>query len=71
VPEQNATPGHFLFLGTGSHRALVSELTALSGAGSGVRGHVLEQLRSEGMEPLPSEAAAWTAFATLGHRPAL
>jgi len=37
------TPGHFLFLGTGSHRALVSELTArrhliaLSRAGSGVR----------------------------------
>ena len=77
-----ATPGHFLFLGTGSHRALVSELTArrnqaFAGATSlpypvldqeYVR-HVLERLRGEGMEALPSEEAAWTAFATLGHRP--
>lgn len=76
------TPGTFLFLGTGSHRALVSELTArrnqaFAGATSlpypvldqeYVR-HVLERLRSEGMEPLPSEEAAWNAFATLGHRP--
>lgn len=76
------TPGHFLFLGTGSHRALVSELTArrnqaFVGATSlaypvldqeYVR-HVLERLRNEGMEPLPSEAAAWSAFETLGHRP--
>jgi hypothetical protein len=76
------TPGHFLFLGTGSHRALVSELTArrnqaFAGATSlpypvldqeYVR-HVLKRLRSEGMEALPSEEAAWTAFATLGHRP--
>ena len=65
------TPGYFLFLGTGSHRALVSELTArrnqaFAGATSlpypvldqeYVR-HVLERLRSEGMEALPSEEAA-------------
>jgi hypothetical protein len=77
-----ATPGHFLFLGTGSHRALVGELTArrnqaFAGATSlpypvldqdYVR-YVLARLRQEGMEPLPSEAAAWSAFATLGHRP--
>ncbi|MFM7653169.1 MAG: AAA family ATPase, partial [Vulcanococcus sp.] len=77
-----ATPGHFLFLGTGSHRALVSELTArrnqaFVGATSlahpvldqaYVR-HVLERLHNEGMEPLPSEDAAWSAFETLGHRP--
>ena len=76
------TPGHFLFLGTGSHRALVSELTArrnqaFAGATSlpypvldqaYVR-HVLERLRAEGMEPLPSEESAWHSFQTLGHRP--
>jgi hypothetical protein len=76
------TPGHFLFLGTGSHRALVGELTArrnqaFAGATSlpypvldqdYVR-HVLMRLRQEGMELLPSEAAACSAFATLGHRP--
>jgi hypothetical protein len=76
------SPGHFLFLGTGSHRALVSELTArrnqaFAGATSlpypvldqeYVR-HVLQRLRDEGMEPLPSEASAWTSFQALGHRP--
>ncbi len=76
------TPGHFLFLGTGSHRALVGELTArrnqaFAGATSlpypvldqdYVR-HVLMRLCQEGMELLPSEAAACSAFATLGHRP--
>lgn len=76
------TPGSFLFLGTGSHRALVSELTArrnqaFAGATSlpypvldqeYVRS-VLERLRGEGMEALPSEESAWTSFQTLGHRP--
>lgn len=76
------TPGYFLFLGTGSHRALVSELTArrnqaFAGATSlpypvldqeYVR-YVLERLRAEGMELLPSEESAWTSFQTLGHRP--
>ena len=76
------TPGHFLFLGTGSHRALVGELTArrnqaFAGATSlpypvldqdYVR-YVLARLRQEGMELVPSEAAAWSAFVTLGHRP--
>jgi hypothetical protein len=76
------TRGHFLFLGTGSHRALVGELTArrnqaFAGATSlpypvldqdYVR-HVLMRLRQEGLELLPSEAAACSAFATLGHRP--
>ena len=76
------TPGHFLFLGTGSHRALVSELTArrnqaFAGATSlpyplldqaYVR-HVLKRLRQEGLDALPAEEAAWRAFQTLGHRP--
>ncbi len=77
-----STPGYFLFLGTGSHRALVSELTArrnqaFAGATSlpypvldqeYVR-HVLQRLREEGMAPVPSEAAAWSSFQALGHRP--
>ena len=76
------TPGHFLFLGNGSHRALVSELTArrnqaFVGATSlpypvldqEYVWYVLERLRGEGMEPLPSEESAWTSFQTLGHRP--
>jgi len=76
------TPGHFLFLGTGSHRALVGELTArrnqaFTGATSlpyplldlaYVR-HVLQRLAQEGGTPLPSEPVAWEAFQTLGHRP--
>ena len=31
--------------------------------------HVLGRLRQEGVEPLPSEAAAWDSFQALGHRP--
>jgi hypothetical protein len=31
--------------------------------------HVLQRLRDEGMEPLPSEALAWSSFQALGHRP--
>ena len=31
--------------------------------------HVLERLRAEGVEPLPSEAAAWSSFQALGNRP--
>jgi hypothetical protein len=31
--------------------------------------HVLERLRQEGVEPMPSEAAAWDSFQALGHRP--
>lgn len=77
-----STPGHFLFLGTGSHRALVGELTArrnqaFAGATSMpypvldqeyVR-HVLQRLRSSGVTQVPSEAIAWEAFQALGHRP--
>lgn len=77
-----ATPGHFLVLGTGSHRALVSELTArrnqaFAGATSlpypvldqdYVR-HVLQRLRETAVPQLPSEETAWSAFKTLGHRP--
>lgn len=76
------TPGHFVFIGTGSHRALVSELTArrnqaFAGAtavpypvlnGDYVE-HLLKRLAQEGATPLPSLAVATQAFATLGNRP--
>lgn len=76
------TPGHFIFIGTGSHRALVSELTArrnqaFAGATSvpypvlngDYVAHLLKRLGQEGAAPLPSVAVATQAFATLGHRP--
>lgn len=76
------TPGHFIFIGTGSHRALVSELTArrnqaFAGAtsvpypvlsGDYVE-HLLKRLSQEGASPLPTLAVAIQAFATLGNRP--
>jgi hypothetical protein len=76
------TPGHFLFIGTGSHRALVSELTArrnqaFAGAtsieypvlGKDYVSHLLDRLKHEGLGPLPSLAVAVQAFRTLGNRP--
>jgi hypothetical protein len=76
------TPGHFIFIGTGSHRALVSELTArrnqaFAGATSvpypvlngDYVAHLLKRLGQEGAAALPSVAVATQAFATLGNRP--
>jgi hypothetical protein len=76
------TPGHFLFLGTGSHRALVSELTArryqaFVGATSiaypvldgDYVGFLLGRLEREGFPTLPGHRAATQAFRTLGARP--
>jgi AAA ATPase domain len=76
------TPGHFIFIGTGSHRALVSELTArrnqaFTGATSidypvlqeDYVAHVLQRLALEGVAPLPSLRVASRAFETLGSRP--
>jgi len=76
------TPGHFLFIGTGSHRALVSELTArrnqaFAGATSiaypvldaDYVAHLLARLRAEGMAVQPTQEGATEAFRTLGARP--
>jgi len=76
------TPGHFIFIGTGSHRALVNELTtrrtqAFAGAtsvaypvlGEDYIAHLLNRLAAEGVERLPSPIVAMQAFTTLGHRP--
>jgi hypothetical protein len=76
------TPGYFLFIGTGSHRSLVQEMTvrrkeAFAGAvnvdypvlDEGFVTWVLEQIRAQGVPVQPSPAAAWQAFRELGHRP--
>ncbi|GAA0834950.1 MAG: ATPase [Cupriavidus sp.] len=76
------TPGHFLFVGTGSHRALVGELTArrnqaFTGATSvsypvldkAYVAYLLDRLSAEGFTALPSLDVAVQAFETLGHRP--
>ena len=77
-----ATPGHFLFIGTGSHRSLVQEMTvrrkeAFVGAvnldypvlDEGFVSWVLERLRTQGETIHPSSSAAWQGFKDLGHRP--
>ncbi|MET0211101.1 MAG: ATP-binding protein [Burkholderiaceae bacterium] len=82
INQRPDTPGHFIFVGTGSHRALVSELTArrnqaFAGATSiaypvldaDYVAHLLERLRAEGLVALPSAAVATQAFRTLGARP--
>ena len=75
-------PGSFLFIGTGSHRALVSELTArrnqaFAGAtslpypllGRDYVEDVLQRLGAAGITPLPSLDGAVACFETLGSRP--
>lgn len=77
------TPGYFLFIGTGSHRAQVSELTAKRNqAFSGATSAAYPLLKSDYVEfllnrlamtvkkeKLPSLDAAIEAFNTLGNRP--
>jgi hypothetical protein len=76
------TPGYFLFIGTGSHRSLVQEMTvrrkeAFAGAvnldypllDEGFVEWVLEQMHTQRVTVQPTRAAAWQAFRDLGHRP--
>ena len=82
INQRPGTPGHFLFIGTGSHRALVSELTArrnqaFVGATSiaypvldaDYVEHLLGRLHAEGLTAQPSLQVATQAFRTLGARP--
>lgn len=82
INQRPITPGHFIFIGTGSHRAMVQELTtrrtqAFAGAVSVaypvldeayVR-YLLDRMASDGQKHLPSLEVADQAFKTLGHRP--
>jgi hypothetical protein len=76
------TPGYFVFIGTGSHRAMVNELSyrrnqAFSGAtsmaypvlGQDYVEFLLKELAREGFAPLPGIDVATGAFKTLGSRP--
>ncbi|MBY0241433.1 MAG: ATP-binding protein [Burkholderiaceae bacterium] len=82
VNPRPGTPGHFIFLGTGSHRALVSELTtrrtqAFNGATSipypvlaaDYVDYLLQRLAASGAPHRPSRKAAIDAFNALGNRP--
>ena len=77
------TPGHFIMIGTGSHRAMVAELTtrrshAFEGAtsmaypvlGEDYVAHLLARIHQENDQArLPSQEVAAKAFETVGHRP--
>ena len=76
------TPGYFFLIGTGSHRAMVNELTArrsqaFAGAtslpypvlGNDYVEHLFKRLASEGVDRLPALDVAGRAFAMLGNRP--
>jgi len=76
------TPGHFIFIGTGSHRAQVVGMTlqgkhAFAGAstvdyptlGEDFVDYVLKGIAGEGATVVPSLPVAVEAFNTLGRRP--
>lgn len=82
VNAKPGTPGRFLFIGTGSHKSLLAEMTSrraqpFAGALSAsyqVLGRdfvqwQLDRLASAPGLTLPSLDAAWEGFQTLGHRP--
>ncbi|OYQ41260.1 ATPase [Rhodoferax sp. TH121] len=82
VNSQPGTPGHFLFLGTGSHKSLITDMATrraqpFTGALTTAY-QVLEQdfvqwqLDAIATTPgvvLPSVAVAWAGFQLMGHRP--
>jgi hypothetical protein len=76
------TPGHFILIGTGSHRAKVNELTvqraqAFQGATSveypvldiAYIDFLLNELRNAGIARIPSRDVAYAGFVKLGSRP--
>jgi hypothetical protein len=73
------TPGHFLFIGTGSHRSMVNEMTqrrkeAFFGAATREyqmldEGFVTWVLKDKSVSIKPSLATAVEAFRALGYRP--
>jgi hypothetical protein len=82
INQRPQTAGHLIFIGTGSHRAMVHELTArnnqaFSGAtsiafpllGNDYVAWLMERLGCQGFTPLPSHDVANEVFAMLGHKP--
>ena len=82
VNAQPGTPGHFLFLGTGSHKSLITDMatrhsqpftgaltTAYEPLGQDFVQWQLQRIASAPGVVLPSAAVAWAGFEALGHRP--
>ena len=83
INQHPRSPGRFYFVGTGSHRAMVNELTArrnqaFAGAvsvpfpllGRDYVEHLLQQAAAGGLGAgMPSAEVAWQAFQSLGQRP--
>ncbi len=82
VNTRPGTPGHFLFLGTGSHKSLVTDMASrrsqpFTGAVSAqyeVLGQdfvdwQLQRVASTAGAQVPSLAVAWAGFQVMGHRP--
>ena len=76
------TPGYFLFLGTGSHKSLITDMatrhsqpftgaltTAYEPLGQDFVQWQLERIASTPDVVLPSAEVAWAGFQSLGHRP--
>ena len=82
VNAQPGTPGHFLFLGTGSHKSLITDMatrhsqpftgaltTAYEPLGQDFVQWQLQRIASAPGVVLPSATVAWAGFEALGHRP--
>lgn len=82
VNAKPGTPGHFLFLGTGSHKSLITDMatkhsqpfigaltTAYELLGPDFVQWQLARIASTPGVVCPSVAVAWAGFQTMGHRP--
>lgn len=82
VNSQPGTPGHFLFLGTGSHKSLITDMatrraqpftgaltTAYQVLGEDFVQWQLDAIAATPGVVLPSAAVAWAGFQLMGHRP--
>ncbi len=82
VNSQPGTPGHFLFLGTGSHKSLITDMatrraqpftgaltTAYQVLGEDFVQWQLDAISATPGVVLPSVAVAWAGFQLMGHRP--
>ncbi|OGB35467.1 MAG: ATPase [Burkholderiales bacterium RIFCSPLOWO2_12_FULL_61_40] len=82
VNSRPGTPGHFLFLGTGSHKSLITDMatrrsqpftgaltTAYQVLGQDFVQWQLDRIASTPGVVLPSLDVAWAGFQAMGHRP--
>lgn len=82
VNSKPGTPGYFVFLGTGSHKSLITDMatrrtqpftgaltTAYQVLGQDFVQWQLERIAATPGVALPSVAVAWAGFQAMGHRP--